>query len=163
MECSFDTCLFRTISFEAVARALATVVLGGLVALGVNWYRRRQYRLQEEFLLDLAELRTEGVGYRNDGMVQPIDEGELERWTLIISDWHDALLTTAKPFSPVEAERLRTLDRVPDLLTEGFEVVRMAEVKRSNPTQFSRVNYYSEVLRRLDQMLEQRFRPTQAP
>jgi len=158
-----DWCDVTAILFSTFMAAFFTVLFGGIIALGINWYRRRQFRIQEEVLFDLAELRTEGVDYRNVGIDKPFDEGEFELWGKIIDDWYDALLTTAKWFSPVEAERLRTLDRVPNLMEDGFEKVKLAEIARSNPAQLKRINETSEVLRRLDQMLEQRFRPTQSP
>ena len=158
-----DWCEVTAILFDTFMAACFTVLLGGIVALGVNWYRRRQFRLQEEVLQELAELRTRGVAIRNQGIDEPFSESDLIDWIFELIGWEHKVLTTAKIFSPVEAERLKTLDRIPALGSEGFEAPTMLKLDRERPEQAAFLNYYSELLRRLDVMLELRFRPTQSP
>ncbi|MCH8093051.1 MAG: hypothetical protein IH953_00515 [Chloroflexi bacterium] len=161
MECSFDTCLFWTISFEALLAALLTLIVGGLGAYFANRiYRIPKYEAQQRILLKLAELRTEGVGIRNDGMKDPLEGQLFDDWATRIIYWEQRLYEKAEEFSPVEKERLKTLDLVPIL--NPNEVLGL-QGKTISPAQLKILSETNETLKRLDRMLENKFRPTQSP
>ena len=147
-----DWCEVTAILFDTFMGACFTVILGGIIALGINWYRRRQFRLQEKILLDLAELREEGVRLRNKANNTTLEGDDFGAWNKEINDWKKRLFKKTSEFSPVEGERLKTLDFMP---ADVFPVF--------NPGQVHVLRYVSETLRRLDRLLEQRFRPTQSP
>ena len=152
-----DLCKIYEIVFNAIASgcfaALFTVGLGIAAGFAVDrFYRRKRFQNQEDVLLELAELRLAGVRLRNKGSGQTLEDDDFEVWNTQIEDWKDKLYKKADEFSPVEGERLRTVDDMP---AQVFAV--------QNPKQVHVLRYVSETLRRLDRLLEQRFRPTQAP
>lgn len=144
---------------EIFFNAAITVGVGVLAAFLVDrLYRRRRFQKQEDVLLELAKLRTRGVELRNMRPPSYLSRHAAEVWLRIwvegMENWKQALYDTAEKFSSVEAERLKTLDTMTPISFQGFSV--------SSFQQFTLL-YVSETLRRLDKMLEQRFRPTQSP
>lgn len=136
-----------------ITSAAITVIIGGLLAGGVHvFYRVPKYSKQERILLELAKVRLAGVKLRNNGNKKSFDDKEFDEWNNKIEKWKRDLYEVAKKFSPVEGERLRTLDDMP---AQVFNV--------TNPDQVRVLRYVSETLRRLDKLLEQRFRPKMAP
>lgn len=71
-----------------------------------------------------------------------------------VEEWKDDLYDATEKFSPIEAERLRTLDRM-----QLFEFGGLVTIDHHRFT----LRYVTETLGRLDRMLEKRFRPKMAP
>ena len=143
---------------EIVFGAAATVGLGGLLAGGIQvFYRIPKYNKQEDILHKLAIMRTDGVRLRNQRPEEVFSneeiEGWFEIWTAELEMWEHFLYKKAAEFSKVEAERLKTLDTVPSLSLPGVVT----------PDQRRTLLITSETLKRLDKLLEQRFRPKQSP
>ncbi len=157
VSCPFDSCRFYTIVFDALAAGcfagFFTVSLGVVAGIAIDrLYRRPRFEQQEKILSDLAKLRLAGVRLRNRGSGKTMEDDDFEVWNDQIEDWKDKLYKKADEFSPVEGERLRTVDDMP---AQVFAV--------QNPKQVHVLRYVSETLRRLDRLLEQKFRPTLAP
>lgn len=152
-----DLCRAYEIVFDALATgcfaALFTVGLGVAAGYAVDrLYRRPRFKQQEDILRALAELRLAGVRLRNKGGGKTLEGADFAAWNDEIEAWKKKLFRKAGEFSPVESERLQTLDDMP---AQVFAV--------QNDDQVFVLRYVSETLRRLDRMLEQRFRPTTAP
>lgn len=140
------------------AGAAITVTIGAFLASGVNlFYRVPKYNQQERILHELAIMRTSGVTLRNQRPEEVFSAEKIEGWFMVwnaeIEMWHTKLYKEAYKFSPVEAERLRTLDTMPISKPRGVV----------DPEQLRTILYLSETLKRLDKMLEKRFRPTPSP
>jgi len=141
------------IAFDAFVTALFTVGLGtiiGLLALLVRWLL---YKKQEGLLLELAKLRTEGVGLRNDGLGANLRGRTFNAWNAEIGNWKKKLIDTARRFSPIEAERLDTLD--------WMEAIKFPSV--TNKRQEHILQDTSETLKRLERLLEEKYRPKFQP
>ena len=135
-------------------RVFETVVAVLIVGVPAYLYRLYQYKKQENTLHELAKLRTSGVILRNEGLQKNYTlHEEFYEWNVRIEAWNKELNTTAEKFSPVVSERLRTLDR---FKTEGYKGI-------VNPDQTYEISYVSETLKRVDHILETRFRPTHTP
>ncbi len=67
--------------------------------------------------------------------------------------WKKRLIDTARRFSPIEAERLDTLDWMTPLEFEGI----------NNPEQLHILRDTSETLKRLERLLEEKYRPKFQP
>lgn len=152
-----DWCKVSEIVFNATVTAsltaLFTVGLGVAAGYTVDrLYRRRRFQKQEDVLVELAELREEGVRLRNKANHTTLEGYDYDNWNNEIEGWKKRLFKKADEFSPVEGERLRTLDFMP---ADVFPVF--------NPRQLHVLRYVSETLRRLEKLLEQRFRPKMAP
>jgi len=152
-------CVVYEILFAAAASALALAA----VTFAANvLYRQPRYRRQQRILERLAVLRTEGVEIRNmrppRAFLRPPTPDDmnlwLSTWYAVVWLWFEALYDTADEFSPVEAERLRTLDWMKPRALDGLLVA---------DNQVSRLLELSQTLERLDIMLQQRFRPQDAP
>lgn len=100
-------------------------------------------RARQRALLELAQLRTEGVEIRNRGSRGLSDEDRL-RWYEEVDAWERQVLRTAERLSPIEAESLRTLDT--------FEVRPYAEL--DDPRAIHRVSMLSATLQRLDLLIQ---------
>jgi len=158
--CPFDQCQFWTIIFDGLVSALFVVGIGAIGTAAANkWYRRRKYDEQEAVLHRLADLRSEGVEIRNDGWEVLTGTAFID-WNTRIGEWEDDLEEAAKKLSLVEAERLKTLDFYP--LLDPNEVLDLRD-KDIGDDQLRVLSETSETLKRLDHMLELRFRPKMAP
>ena len=147
--------------WEIVFAAAFAIALSTAVGLLLNYiFRVRQYRKQEGILLELAKLRSEGVAIRNRGLEEELQGDALNSWIEEMQKWEGRLYDKAGEFSPVEEERLRTLDLVPVLNPNDFLGLRG---KTISPAQRKILSETNETLKRLDRMLEHKFRPTHAP
>lgn len=138
---------------EIALDAGLTVIFGAIVGFAVNLWRLGRYNQQERILLELARLRRSGVAIRNRGERATLTGPTFDAWKSEIDEWKTALIAKANEFSPVEGERLDTLDRMVALPYPNIQ----------NPDQVRLLRDTSETLKRLDRLLERRFRPTPSP
>lgn len=154
-------CVVYEILFAAVAGAVAV----GLLALFIHLvYRVPTFRCQERKLHKLAELRESGVKLRNMRpplaliRIRSIAPGGLNTWPTIwdeaAENWKLDLYKAAGKLSPVEEKRMRTIDWLSDRPHSGpFATVRQVLLLLE----------LSATIERLDNMLQQRFRPRNSP
>lgn len=146
-------CRISDILLDSAMTAIATIGLGVLAGYLVDkYYRRRRFQEQEDVLLRLAELREEGVALRNKAVHTTFEDDEFDNWNKDIEKWKKKLFKKTSEFSKVEGRRIQTLDFMPADVSAVF-----------NENQLHVLRYVNETLRRLEKLLEQRFRPTQSP
>lgn len=147
--------------WEIIFAAAFAVALSTVVGLLINYiFRVRRYKRHERILLELAVLRDEGVAIRNKGMKEELKDDALRSWSADVKEWEGRLYKKAGEFSSVEEVRLKTVDWIPLLKPEQ---IRDLEGKDIGQAQLDILSETSETLKRLDRMLEQRFRPTLSP
>lgn len=135
--------------YKFIDTLLAVIIIG----LPAYRYRLYRYEKQEKTLFELAMYRTSGVELRNDAKDIKYTDAGFKDWETKYKKWKKDVIDKANEFSPVVSERLKTLDTM-DLVTyEGIK----------NPVYVGHISYLSETLKRIDRILETRFRPTHAP
>jgi hypothetical protein len=127
----------------SVEGAIALVVLGISGYAGYRFKKNRAKR-KEAILLDLAEMRRNAVGFRNEGEKKELSGTDLTLWIEKVRQYQEKMIDKAKEFSPVEGTRLETLDRVQPL---SYPHIR-------NPKQVQILRNLSERIKRLDKLLD---------
>ena len=144
-----DLCRVWEILFKAAAPVLFLALVGLLGYLG----RWALYRKQQDRLHALALCRREGVKLRNIGKKRNLTGPAFKTWETIVKKWKKELFETATKFSKVEAERLDTLD--------WMEARKFPGIR--NKEQLQLLRDVNETLKRLQQLLEERVRPSFTP
>jgi len=143
-----DWCRFREVLIEA-ATPIGIAALIALIGIFVRW---GLYKLQTDRLHKLALLRRKGVVLRNDGLHKDLGPA-FDEWASKVSRWKTDLFDAATRYSPVEAERLDTLDWMTPLEFPGVTDARQILLLRD----------MSETLQRLEKLIEERLRPRFEP
>ena len=155
-------CVVYELLLAAVLGAFAVGALTGLIHI---FYRVPTFNKQERILLDLAKLREKGVKLRNErpppelfigpvpGVVDIIVDW-LIQWEAEVGYWYWKVYNKAEELSLVERKRLETIDYVEP---RDFREPVMTR------QQLQALAELSTTLKRLDNLLQQRFRPKNSP
>ena len=155
-------CVVYELLLAAVLGALAVGALTGLIHF---LYRVPRFNEQERTLLELAKLREDGVRLRNERLPLALFIGPVRvvvntivdwliRWEAEVDYWYWKVYNKAKGLSLVERKRLETIDYVEP--REFSEPVMTRQ-------QLQALAELSTTLKRLDNLLQQRFRPKNSP
>jgi len=97
------------------------ILIIGLAAGGCTFfYRLRKRKQQEKILSQLAELRKEAVGIRNQGE-ELLSGDELKNWLEDVKIINKKIIKKTKEFDPVLGGFLETLDKLPRTFHKGFD------------------------------------------
>ena len=155
-------CVVYELLLAAVLGALALGALTGLVHI---FYRVPKFNKQERILLELAKLRENGVKLRNErpplalfmGPVPVVVDTVVDwliQWEAEIDYWYWKVYNAAEKLSLVERKRLQTVDWIEGRAFSGLIMTDQ---------QLDALSELSTTLKRLDDLLQQRFRPKNSP
>lgn len=121
--CNEGWLLIRTTCWYVPAVSVVVVAtsaaMGWIVGFGTQEYRDRQARKRRdehlgrirEQLLEVAKWRAKGVALRNDGC-RIRNAAQEAAWFRKVDYWRGRAMKAVERLSPVDAERIRTLDLV---------------------------------------------------